>query len=156
MLLEETLTQVAERGSPLSKLEARLIVAASAVREVEEALRYEAVGRSFSMKVAARLPWWMKPRIGRLHHHGPRPLQVPARYLRTRAPEQAPTITIVTPSYQQGRFLDRTIYSVVSQRYPALEYVVQDGGSSDQTLEVLRRFDPLADPLGLRSRRRPG
>jgi glycosyltransferase involved in cell wall biosynthesis len=141
VLLEETLTHVAERGSPMSKLEARLIVEASAVRGVVEALRYEAVGRSFSMKVAARLPWWMKPRIGRLQHHAPRPLRVPASYLRTRAPEQAPTITIVTPSYQQGRFLDRTIYSVVSQRYPALEYVVQDGGSSDQTLEVLRRFD---------------
>ena len=143
LLLEETLSQVAERGSPLTKLEARLIVEASAVRNVVEALRYEAVGRSFSMKVAARLPWWMKPRIGRLQHHGPRPLKVPAGYLRTRAPEQAPRITIVTPSYQQGRFLDRTIYSVVSQRYPALEYVVQDGGSSDQTLEVLRRFDPF-------------
>jgi glycosyltransferase involved in cell wall biosynthesis len=66
---------------------------------------------------------------------------VPARYLRTRAPEQAPTITIVTPSYQQGRFLERTIYSIVSQQYPRLEYVVQDGGSSDGTLDVLRQFD---------------
>ena len=83
----------------------------------------------------------MKPRIGRLRQHDPRPLRVPARYLRTRAPEPAPTITIVTPSYQQGRFLDRTIYSVVSQQYPRLEYVVQDGGSSDGTLDVLRRFD---------------
>jgi glycosyltransferase involved in cell wall biosynthesis len=52
-------------------------------------------------------------------------------------------ISIVTPSYQQGRFLDRTIHSVVNQRYPALEYVVQDGGSSDQTLDVLRSFDRL-------------
>ena len=49
----------------------------------------------------------------------------------------------MTPSYEQGRFVDRTLYSVVSQEYPALEYVVQDGGSSDETLDVLRRFEPV-------------
>ena len=94
-------------------------------------------------ELASRLPSWTRPRIGRLRQHAPKPLRVPASYLETRPPEQAPTITIVTPSFQQGRFLDRTIYSVVSQQYPRLEYVVQDGGSSDRTLDVLRRFDPL-------------
>jgi glycosyltransferase involved in cell wall biosynthesis len=93
--------------------------------------------------IFARLPSWAKPGIGRLRHHEPRPLRVPARYLRANVPEQAPTMTIVTPSYQQGRFLDRTIYSVVSQQYPGLEYVVQDGGSSDETLDVLQRLDPV-------------
>ena len=68
---------------------------------------------------------------------------MPARYLRTRHPKRAPTIAIVTPSYQQGRFLDRTIYSVISQKYPALEYVVHDGGSTDETLEVLHYFEPV-------------
>ena len=102
-----------------------------------------AVSRNSARRVFDRLPSWAKPRIGLLEHHEPRPLRVPARYLRLGAPEPAPTITIVTPSYQQGRFLDRTIYSVVSQKYPGLEYVVQDGGSSDQTLEVLQRFDPF-------------
>lgn len=101
------------------------------------------MSRSFSREIFARLPPWTKPRIGRLRHYEPKPLRVPARYLQARAPARAPTITIVTPSYQQGRFLDRTIYSVVSQQYPGLEYIVQDGGSSDQTLAVLRRFDPL-------------
>ena len=46
-------------------------------------------------------------------------------------------------STQRGRFLDRTIYSVVTQNYPSLEYVVQDGGSTDNTVDVLRRFDRL-------------
>jgi GT2 family glycosyltransferase len=91
----------------------------------------------------ARLPWWTKPRLGMLRHHEPKPLRVPAGYLETRAPAQAPSISIVTPSFEQGRFLDRTIYSVVSQHYPRLEYVVQDGGSSDLTVQVLRRFDSL-------------
>jgi glycosyltransferase involved in cell wall biosynthesis len=99
------------------------------------------MSRSPLMEIASRLPSWTRPRIGRLRHYEPRPLLVPARYLETRPPKPAPTITIVTPSYQQGRFLDRTIYSVVNQRYPRLEYVVQDGGSSDQTLDVLRRFE---------------
>jgi glycosyltransferase involved in cell wall biosynthesis len=96
-----------------------------------------------AMELASRLPLWTGPRIGRLRHHAPKPLRVPASYLEERPPESPPTITIVTPSYQQGRFLERTIYSVVSQRYPRLEYVVQDGGSSDETVAVLQRFDPL-------------
>ncbi len=100
------------------------------------------VSGSLPLKIATRLPVWGKPRLG-LRQHEPRPLRISARYLRTRNPERAPTITIVTPSYQQGAFLGRTIHSVVSQQYPALEYVVQDGGSTDETLEVLRRFDAL-------------
>ena len=94
------------------------------------------------MELASRLPLWTGPRIGRLRHHTPKPLRVPASYLETRPPENAPTITIVTPSFQQGRFLERTIYSILGQQYPRLEYVVQDGGSSDRTVDVLRRFEP--------------
>ena len=68
---------------------------------------------------------------------------MPAHYTRTAAPANALKISIVTPSFEQGRFLDRTIYSVVTQNYPSLEYVVQDGGSTDNTVDVLRRFDRL-------------
>lgn len=51
-----------------------------------------------------------------------------------------PTISIVTPSYQHGSFLEWTLRSVILQRYPKLEYVVMDGGSTDQTPEILRRY----------------
>lgn len=45
-----------------------------------------------------------------------------------------PTISIVTPSYNQGDFVEWTVQSVLSQRYPKLEYIFMDGGSTDQTL----------------------
>lgn len=53
-----------------------------------------------------------------------------------------PVISIVTPSYQQGQFLEWTLRSVILQRYPRLEYVVMDGGSTDHTPQILKRYQP--------------
>ena len=53
-----------------------------------------------------------------------------------------PRITIITPSYNQGEYIEQTISSVLDQDYPDLEYIVMDGGSTDQTLALLRKYEP--------------
>jgi glycosyltransferase involved in cell wall biosynthesis len=83
-----------------------------------------------------------EPKLGRLEHHPPTELDIPKRYLNSKPPANPPSISIVTPSYNQADFLERTIQSVVEQDYPRLEYFVQDGDSNDNTREVLERFGP--------------
>ncbi len=78
---------------------------------------------------------------------------VPSVYAAQTVPEKAPRIAVVTPSYNQVRYLRATIDSVLAQNYPNVAYVVEDGGSTDGTRQLLESY---GDRVAWRSERDAG
>jgi Glycosyl transferase family 2 len=89
-----------------------------------------------------RRPWREKfrPRLWYYQQHPPKALQVPRAYAAQAVPANAPRIAIVTPSYNSAKFLGATIDSVLAQNYPDLAYIVEDGGSTDGTVQLLESY----------------
>jgi glycosyltransferase involved in cell wall biosynthesis len=54
--------------------------------------------------------------------------------------QQLPKISIVTPSYNQGKFLEETIISILNQNYPNLEFIIMDGGSDDNSRDIIEKY----------------
>jgi carbamoyltransferase len=88
-----------------------------------------------------RRPEWLRPNLGILIQHPARPATLPGRYFKVgKLIQPAPRISIVTPTYNYGHFLERTLKSVIGQGYPDLEHIIQDGGSTDHTLELVGKY----------------
>lgn len=56
-----------------------------------------------------------------------------------------PKISIVTPSYNQGQYIEETIRSVILQNYPSLEFYILDGGSTDETINIIQKYSAFID-----------
>lgn len=80
-------------------------------------------------------------KLFRLHNYPPRALKVPTFYVSQATQEELPTFSIVTPNMNQGDYIAETIESVTNQNYPNLEYTVQDGNSTDHSVDVIRRYE---------------
>lgn len=107
-------------------------------------LRIERMSRQIARLEERMSKGWLRSKFSQkmmvFDQYAPRVLKTPPAYENTLPPDPAPRIAIVTPSFNQGRFLGATIESVLGQNYPNLAYHVQDGGSTDKTASVLKRF----------------
>jgi glycosyltransferase involved in cell wall biosynthesis len=114
-------------------------------------LEREAMELIQRLRELERQPWpnrlrhWLKKlvgiRLGLLRAHPPRPMKLPQHYCQTLPCVDGPAIAVVTPSYNQAGFLRRTLRSVLDQNYPRLEFIVQDGGSTDDSAATLRAHE---------------
>jgi ADP-heptose:LPS heptosyltransferase len=84
--------------------------------------------------------YWMQ--IGVLRHYEPKPIAWDRAIWKASVADDAlPKMGVVTPSYGQPAFLESTILSVLNQDYPKLHYVVQDGGSKDESPQIIARYE---------------
>ena len=132
--------QLQEKEAIISDLSKALIAYRAAFTIFRYPLRLLAWGKTSIQWIMRQLMRGIRPRLGRLYQHPPQPIYLPKQYLGPSALLQTPCVSIVTPSFKQGKYIRRTIDSILGQDYPSLEYFVQDGGSMDETVDILRAY----------------
>lgn len=134
--------QLIEKEKEIQRLKRTVTLFEAAVPVLKPLMRGLHVIRKYTpyplIKALCILKFWLTPKLGRLSQHSPVPLRAPSDFRSAR--NKLPAITIVTPSYGQAEFIERTIESVLNQNYPNLEYIVQDGGSADGTVDILNKY----------------
>jgi len=106
--------------------------------ELEENQRQLQQAYSSSRMLLRR--FFLRPPMWTFEQHSPRQLDLRSQQPEPQLPRSIPSIGIVTPSYNQARFLKATIDSVLGQAYPKLFYHVQDGGSVDGSVAILESY----------------
>lgn len=71
----------------------------------------------------------------------PTPIAKPEHEAGAPIPTGLPRITVVMPSYNQGKYLEAAIQSILTQDYPNLEFIIRDGGSTDESVAIIRRYE---------------
>lgn len=114
---------------------------ASLVKEISSLTqRIQVLEHDYYRRRRASWRYKFQPKVFDFHQYQPRKLNIPPNYSVPTPNTGALRIAIVTPSYRHAHFLPATIDSVLSQNYPNLEYIVQDGGSQDGTREILESY----------------
>lgn len=136
----------APQGNPEDSYQQQLAEKEKVIQSLSTALHaYKTAFRAtFMIRLPCRLTHRLKeiirPRLGNFNQYAPRPLQ-PTQYLAHKILTHGPRVSIVTPSYEQGVYIERTMKSVFDQNYPNLEYYVQDGASTDETATILQSHE---------------
>ncbi len=144
--LEEKLEALSQKHEKkLTTLETATKKNTDAVKEKFESIetKINSIETSYRREIKEKIKKFFRPRIGTLYQYDPRPFHIPKHYFNTKPLTKTPTISIVTPSFNQSQFLERTILSVISQKYPQLEYMIQDGGSTDDSAQVMEHYSPF-------------